>query len=90
MKKVYAINGSEDGLVEIVTNKKLAWEAAKQYVTRYKSDVSMLDDANKDCKGTYGRLLKDMKRHGTATLYGGTDTTGVSADVTEFDLNHRR
>mgnify|MGYP003125731632 CR=1 FL=1 len=78
MKKLFVVNGSEDGIQGVFTNKKLAFECAKNYAeTGAKNTLNGM---------TYAKFCKEMKSSYSCQVGEGY---GV-AYCTEFIQNYWR
>ena len=75
-KRVYVVRGSEDGVLGVFTNKKLACICACKY-----TETSFKTHYPKACKGVESHYYYDVV--GKADQFG-----CVSAEIQEFNLNN--
>ncbi|MEE8382200.1 MAG: hypothetical protein V3R78_10060 [Thermodesulfobacteriota bacterium] len=87
-KKVYTVEGSEDGTLGIYSNLRKAHARAIQYLSQNNNgtniQLQVLDGYQiKLIKGTYSNTAKHFKHYASLKC----DTDGTTVDITRYYLN---
>ena len=83
-KLVFYVRGSEDGPLGVYTNRKLAFEAAMDYIKDY-ADSAFIN-YTKEHKPTYNRVCSLLKRRWSSVIIS---TDYPTAEITALELNYK-